>query len=145
MLENRLPASQGLDSNSFQQVMNAPHRPLVVIVATSKDQMETIAGNVQAIAKQWKDIKGDPRVSFAWMDADKWANWLSSMYGIKGNTLPRVVIANHSVRHPVLHCGVFVCHLTWISFSASCITTQISLVRRSNLRQTASFQLSMGL
>ncbi|KAI0951633.1 hypothetical protein AcV7_007680 [Taiwanofungus camphoratus] len=96
MLENRLPASQGLDSNSFQQVMNAPHRPLVVIVATSKDQMETIAGNVQAIAKQWKDIKGDPRVSFAWMDADKWANWLSSMYGIKGNTLPRVVIANHS-------------------------------------------------
>ncbi|KAJ3482266.1 hypothetical protein NLI96_g7101 [Meripilus lineatus] len=96
MLRNRLPTSTELDSDSFQEVMNAPHKPLVVIVAAPTNELETTAESVRRIASQWKDSKAEGDVIFTWMDAGRWSSWLKNMYGVKENTLPRVILANHS-------------------------------------------------
>ncbi|CCL99003.1 uncharacterized protein FIBRA_01011 [Fibroporia radiculosa] len=96
LLRNRLPSSMELDADNFQEVMNAPHKPLVVLIATPKDQMGVVSSAVQKIARQWKDTKGDGAISFVWMDGEKWGKWLKSMYGIKADSLPRIVVANHA-------------------------------------------------
>lgn len=86
-----------LHTDTFQEVMNAPHHPLVVLVATSKSESHNIIPKLQSIATQWKRDRSDENVVFTWMDADKWASWLKNMYGIKRASLPAIVIANHSV------------------------------------------------
>ncbi|KAH9920797.1 thioredoxin-like protein [Fomitopsis serialis] len=87
LLKNRLPTSMALDSDTFQDVMNAPHKPLV---------LQATAADVQRIAKQWRNAKGGPGVTFVWMDADKWAKWLKGMYGIQADKEVQVVVADHS-------------------------------------------------
>lgn len=96
MLHNRLPTSLELDTDTFQEVMNAAHKPLVVIVAAPASELDQAAKTVQEISTQWKDNKAEGNVVFTWMDADKWSTWLKNMYGIKGD-LPRVVLSDHSV------------------------------------------------
>ena len=75
--------------------MNAPHKPLVVLVATTAADKARTAGEVRTLARKWRDAKERAPVVFAWMDADKWGTWLKSMYGISGTG---VVVADHSVR-----------------------------------------------
>ena len=78
--------------------MNAPHKPLVVLVATTAADKARTAGEVRTLARKWRDDKERANVVFAWMDADKWGTWLKSMYGIRPAELPRAVVANHTVR-----------------------------------------------
>ncbi|KZT13191.1 thioredoxin-domain-containing protein [Laetiporus sulphureus 93-53] len=96
LLRNRIPASLELDSDTFQEVMNAPHHPLVVIAAAPKTQLDATAANVRSLARQWRAAGGDAGITFVWMDADKWETWLKSMYGMTAVTEPTVVLANHS-------------------------------------------------
>jgi thioredoxin domain-containing protein 5 len=99
LLTNRIPTTVELSQENFQQVMNAPHKPLVVIVAVSKSAEEKVSDKVKEIGKKWrvsKSNKGKRDVVFTWMDADKWASWLKNMYGIKGKEGPVIVIADHS-------------------------------------------------
>lgn len=77
--------------------MNAPHKPLVVLVATSQKEIQQTAKDVTELARKWRDAKERTPVVFAWMDTDKWGKWLKSMYGIKADALPKAVVANHSV------------------------------------------------
>lgn len=76
--------------------MNAPHKPLVVLVATAQRDLKQTAKDVGELARKWRDARGRAPVVFAWMDADKWGKWLKSMYGIKAGGLPRAVVANHT-------------------------------------------------
>lgn len=96
-MRNRIPSAVELDSDNFQDVMNAPHKPLVVLVATTQQDKEQVSKEVTAIARKWRDAKEQASVVFTWMDADKWGKWLKSMYGIKANMLPKAVVADHSV------------------------------------------------
>lgn len=96
LLRNRLPSALELDSDNFQDVMNAPHKPLVVLVATAQRDLKQTAKDVGELARKWRDARGRAPVVFAWMDADKWGKWLKSMYGIKAGGLPRAVVANHT-------------------------------------------------
>ncbi|TBU43982.1 thioredoxin-domain-containing protein [Dichomitus squalens] len=96
LLRNRLPGALELDSDNFQDIMNAPHKPLVVIAATSQSDKERTAKEVTEMARKWRDMKEQAPVVFTWMDADKWGTWLKSMYGIKASHLPRPIVANHS-------------------------------------------------
>jgi len=91
--------------------MNAPHAPLVLIAAAEGDAMKAKVGaRIRDIAKKWRvrtdgsGVGHGREVVFAWMDSKRWAEWLSSMYGItseegKVDELEdvRVVIADHSV------------------------------------------------
>ena len=86
-----------LDADSFQEVMNAAHKPFVVIVATPPEQFPQVSENVKSIAKHYKDNKYPGDVVFTWMDSDKWGSWLKSMYGIKAENTPQVVVVKHSV------------------------------------------------
>lgn len=89
--------------------MNAPHKPLVVIVSVTKNTKEKVSDKVKEIGKKWrvsKSNKGGRDIVFTWMDADKWATWLSNMYGIKAGNEPTVVIADHSVSSAKA-CGLF--------------------------------------
>lgn len=97
MRKNRLPYALELDDDSFQEVMNAQHEPLVVLVATPNQDMTANAQKVKDIARQWKNSKGDAGVVFAWMDTDRWASWLKNMYGVPSDGLTHVVIADHAV------------------------------------------------
>lgn len=93
--ENKLPSALELTAEAFQGVMNAPHSPLVVLVAVPKDA-SGYAAQVREIAKQWKErADGKRPVVFAWMDQDRWASWLKSMYGV--TEAPAVVIVEHKV------------------------------------------------
>lgn len=96
-LRNRLPNALELDSDNFQDVMNAPHHPLVVIVGTSETDKAETAKTVTGLARQWRDAKEQASVVFTWMDADKWGSWLKSMYGLKAGSFPKAVVANHTV------------------------------------------------
>lgn len=100
LLANRVPTTVELNQETFQLVMNAPHKPLVVISPVNKSTREKIAEKIKDIGKKWKVRrlnKGNRDVVFAWMDADKWASWLKNMYGVQATDEPVVVIADHGV------------------------------------------------
>lgn len=100
LVANRISTSVELSQDTFQQVMNAPHKPLVVIVPVTKGTAKDISEKVQEIGKKWKlrtTNKGNREVVFTWMDAEKWAKWLKNMYGLKTSEEPTVIIADHSV------------------------------------------------
>lgn len=101
-LANRVPTTVELHQETFQQVMNAPHKPLVVIAAVNDNGKEKVAEKMKEIGKKWRvwKDKGSRDVIFTWMDTDKWASWLKSMYGVKVTEEPTVIIADHSVRVP---------------------------------------------
>lgn len=77
--------------------MNAPHHPLVVLVAAPKSEFHDVIPKLEAVATQWKRRHSGENVVFTYMDVDKWASWLKNMYGVKQTSPPSVVIANHSV------------------------------------------------
>jgi thioredoxin domain-containing protein 5 len=100
LLANRIPTTVELSQETFQLVMNAPHRPLVVIAAVTKDTKEKVAEKMKEIGLKWrvsKLKKGNRDVVFTWMDADKWEKWLKNMYGVKVTVQPTVIIADHGV------------------------------------------------
>ncbi|KAJ7741455.1 protein disulfide isomerase [Mycena maculata] len=108
LLANRLPTSMELTQDTFQSVMNAPHKPLVVIASVNSDTRDKVAERFRDIALKWRVHTGGTgifhgrSVVFTWMDAEKWESWLKSMYGLKK---PRgtdvedvgVIIADHKV------------------------------------------------
>lgn len=89
---NKLPTALELTADTFQSVMNAPHGPLIVLVAVPKEA-GGYAAQVREVAKQW--TARDRPIVFAWMDQERWASWLKSMYGI--TETPAVVIVDHKV------------------------------------------------
>jgi hypothetical protein len=113
---HRLPLAMELGEGSFQEVMNAENNPLVVLVSVAASGIEhdRIVETVRKLATQWRGTgvaqyvpaHGARQVVFTWMDHERWASWLKSMYSIKGPA--QVVIADHSVcwsaRHIILSC-----------------------------------------
>jgi hypothetical protein len=102
---HRLPLAMELSEESFQEVMKAESKPLVVLVsvATSGIERDHIVETVHSLAAKWRSTgatqytpaQGARQVVFVWMDQERWASWLKSMYGVKGPT--QVVIVDHSV------------------------------------------------
>ncbi len=94
-----------LSEGSFQEVMNAESKPLVVLVSVTAADIEgdRIVETVRTLAAQWRrtgatqytPAHGEWQVVFVWMDHGRWTSWLKSMYGIKGPS--QVVIVDHSV------------------------------------------------
>jgi hypothetical protein len=102
LLENRLPTSTELTQDTFQNVMKAPHQPLVVIAAVTKETSDEVAMKFKDIGKAWNrnHRNGDSKdVIFTWMDGEKWGSWLKNMYGIKvaAGSPPAIVVADHAV------------------------------------------------
>lgn len=110
---HRFPSSFELSKDVFQQVMNAPHKPLVLIVVPPQDQQASVSDKLHEIARKWRlrtqrlagsDGGGPGRsreVVFTWMDAGQWAKWIKDMYGIKpGTEQPAIVVADHEVCRP---------------------------------------------
>lgn len=101
LLANRIPSALELDQDTFQHVMNAPHGPLVVLVAVPS-VTSSVKEEVSEIAMRWRERNeklGDRReVVFTWMDAVKWGKWLKSMYGITSDMSSAVVVVDHPVR-----------------------------------------------
>ncbi|KII96123.1 hypothetical protein PLICRDRAFT_49017 [Plicaturopsis crispa FD-325 SS-3] len=98
LLDNRLPTITELTQESFQSVMNAPNKPLVAIAAVTTETRARVADKLTEIAKKWrltKSAAGSRPVVFAYMDADKWAKWLKSMYGLTSSAEDAVVVADH--------------------------------------------------
>lgn len=89
--------------------MNAPQEPLVVIAAVTDEMRGKVKARLEQLARDWKVKTGGSgelngkQVIFTWMDAEKWKDWLKSMYGIKKlhdeDDLDdvKVVIADHKV------------------------------------------------
>jgi hypothetical protein len=102
---HRLPLAMELGEGSFQEVMNAESKPLVVLVSVTASGVERdrIVETVRRLATQWRRTSvtqytpehGARQVVFAWMDQERWTSWLKSMYGIKGPG--QVVVVDHSV------------------------------------------------
>ena len=102
---HRLPLAMELSEGSFQEVMNAESKPLVVLVSVTTPGIERdqTVETVRRLATQWRRTgaaqytpgQGARQVVFVWMDQERWTSWLKSMYGIKGPT--QVVIVDHSV------------------------------------------------
>jgi len=109
---HRFPSSFELSKDMFQQVMYAPHKPLVLIVVPPQDQQASVSDKLHEIARKWRlraqrtaGLNGGPgmtrEVVFTWMDAGQWAKWIKDMYGIKpGAGEPAIVVADHEVRRP---------------------------------------------
>jgi thioredoxin domain-containing protein 5 len=108
ILDNRLPTTVELTQDTFQEVMKASHRPLVVIAAVTKDSRDKVADKFKDIGKVWRVRRGQGKggsrdVVFTWMDTGKWASWMKSMYGISldQSSEPAIVIADHAVCFPI--------------------------------------------
>ncbi|KDQ65138.1 hypothetical protein JAAARDRAFT_43901 [Jaapia argillacea MUCL 33604] len=101
LLANRLPTSLELSSDTFQTVMNAPHNPLVVIVALPNSLKDEVVPSIEEIGRMWRLRKGadgreERSVVFTWMDSEKWQKWLKSMYGVKSSEENlSIVISDH--------------------------------------------------
>ncbi|KIL63362.1 hypothetical protein M378DRAFT_164675 [Amanita muscaria Koide BX008] len=109
---HRLPTTVELTQDSFQMVMNAPEEPLVVIAGVNGRLKARVEERMGDLAAKWRvrtggsgrakfsfggrgiwGLRGDGErvkkemdereVVFTWMDAEKWKDWLSSMYGMK--------------------------------------------------------------
>jgi len=101
---NRWPSALELGEGSFQEVMNAESKPLVVLVSftDSGAERDSIIASVRKLAIQWRKTGavthapdyGARQVLFTWMDQGRWAKWLKSMYGINGPA--QVIITDHS-------------------------------------------------
>jgi len=101
---HRWPSALELGEGTFQEVMNAESKPLVVLVSVTDSGAERdhIVATVRKLATQWRKtdaVQYAPahearHVVFTWMDQDRWAKWLKSMYGINGPA--QVVITDHS-------------------------------------------------
>ncbi|KAB5592742.1 Protein disulfide isomerase [Ceratobasidium theobromae] len=102
---HRIPTLQQLTAENFPDVMKHPAKPLVVLAAfdmerMSKTELGRSVEKLTSIAKQWQASAGrltDTRPTiFVWMDGERWGKWLKSMYGIKRDNMPSVVIVDHS-------------------------------------------------
>ena len=98
---HRLPSALELSKDTFAGVMRAPHKPLVVLVATPLEQAKDVAQRVTDLGKKWRARKHNGveearDVVFAWMRFEEGEKWLKGMYGIKPGDEARVVIADHS-------------------------------------------------
>ncbi|TFK28589.1 protein disulfide isomerase [Coprinopsis marcescibilis] len=89
LLTHRLASSLELTQDTFQSVMNAPHGPLVVIAASNKKLSVKIEERMNDVARKWRarnggsgQLKGQ-EVIFTWMDAERWKDWMKSMYSIR--------------------------------------------------------------
>ncbi|KAG6374901.1 thioredoxin-like protein [Boletus reticuloceps] len=110
MHAHRFPSALELSKEVFQQVMFAPHAPLVVIVAAPEGQQGAVSDKLVEIAKKWRlRVRGSGggagsagagvggrEVVFTWMDAGQWGKWLKDMYGVRVQNEPVVVVADHS-------------------------------------------------
>lgn len=103
MTDNRLPIATELGDGTFQEVMNAPNKPLVVLtsVPTEGQERNQLIEKVKEIGEKWRrrddsdKTVGERQVVFAWMDGQRWAKWMKSMYGVQ--EVGGVVIADHGV------------------------------------------------
>ncbi|KAG8688702.1 hypothetical protein FRC11_004943 [Ceratobasidium sp. 423] len=102
---HRIPTLQQLTAENFPDVMKHPAKPLVVLAAfdmenMSKTQLGEQIEKLTLTAKRWQTSAvrlTDTRPTiFVWMDGDRWGKWLKSMYGIKREDMPTVVIVDHS-------------------------------------------------
>ncbi|KAI0052647.1 thioredoxin-domain-containing protein [Auriscalpium vulgare] len=100
LLDNRLPTAMELSDGSFQEVMNAPGKPLVVLVSVPSDGnkvRDQIIEQVTNIGLQWRQRHAsqdaERKIVFTWMDHERWASWLQSMYGMRSTG--QVVITDH--------------------------------------------------
>ncbi|CAE6471161.1 hypothetical protein ACGC1H_001002 [Rhizoctonia solani] len=102
---HRIPTLQQLTAENFPDVMKHPAKPLVVLAAfdmenMSKTRLGEQVEKLTSIAKRWQTSAvrlTDTRPTiFVWMDGDRWSKWLKSMYGIKREDMPTVVIVDHS-------------------------------------------------
>lgn len=101
LIRNRLPTVLALTQETFQDVMNAPHAPLVVLAAVPPTQTERAKEVLEGVARAYRQragAAGEKDVVFTYMDSEKWASWMKSMYGIRAANGPAVVIADHKVR-----------------------------------------------
>ena len=84
----------------------------MVIAAVTTETKDKVAEKVRDIGKTWnsrgdRHENGNSReVIFTWMDAEKWASWLKSMYGIKAEpgSDPVIIVADHAVCPSLLPC-----------------------------------------
>ncbi|KAI5119626.1 hypothetical protein M0805_007890 [Coniferiporia weirii] len=102
LLRYRFPSTLALTQDTFQDVMNAPHHPLVVLAAIAPAMETQASDTMRAAALAWrhaseKELPSPPArdVVFAWMDAERWASWMKSMYGIKSADVPTVIVTDH--------------------------------------------------
>lgn len=92
--------------------MNAPNKPLVVIVSVNEGNAFVAKEKIEEVSRSWrlksggnsmaKGLRGERPVVFAWMDAEKWKEWMKSMYGVKAKKTSDleeldVVVADHHV------------------------------------------------
>ena len=105
LVTHSLPTSTELNAENFQRIMGpsslSPGSPSRLIVLAAIDAEDpTHVDLVKRSAKAWHreaHASDDPQVVFAWMDRDKWASWLKSMYGIQKGSDPAVVIVDQGV------------------------------------------------
>ncbi|KAF9468758.1 protein disulfide isomerase [Collybia nuda] len=108
LLSHRLSTIVELNQDTFQQVMNAPQEPLVVIAAVTKEVTDKVKERFKEIGKKWRirtsgsGTTHGRDIVFSWMDSERWSDWMKSMYGISKDashdeTLDEVhvIIADH--------------------------------------------------
>jgi hypothetical protein len=99
LIRERLPTSLELSADTFKSVMEAPHEPLVVLVAIppSGQVHDDAVRQLRETAKTWRNARTSTRrgVVFAWMDGNRWSSWLNNMYGFKSSSTPAVVVTDH--------------------------------------------------
>ncbi|KAF8590271.1 thioredoxin-like protein [Ramaria rubella] len=103
LLKHALPTSAELSAENFQRIMGPSPAPkgspnrLVVLGAIDLNNLAHIDIFKQT-AQTWhrgEGAKGDGQIMFAWMDKEKWASWLKSVYGVTKGPEPAVVIVDH--------------------------------------------------
>lgn len=127
LLQNRIPTVVELSQDNFQAIMNPPSAPgasvvppLVFLVPSTDSSVLKISERLKNVAREWKIKTGGTglmgehsralrQVIFAWMDQERWGDWIKSMYGIPKRSPDstslddmRVALVDHAVSPSVL-------------------------------------------
>ena len=117
---NRFPSAFELSRDVFQQVMYAPHHPLVLIVATPRARQEAVSTKLTEVAQKWRlGAVAGRDVVFTWMDAEQWTKWLKDMYGIKVASEPVIVVADHQVSGVPSRCASLMVGSGWCTMTGT--------------------------
>lgn len=107
----KLPTLSEINAETYAQVMRtADTAPYVGLVLLSRAKMgsrfDGLRDKVKTVAGAWGEKRrgmtesekgGERDVVWAWVDGDKWAQWIKTMYEVKAGEEPLLIVVDTNV------------------------------------------------
>ena len=86
-----------IDSQNSEEIMD--NNDLVVIGFINGESIQSWTSKFKEAAKKWRSssLSDKHNVIFTWIDGNKWTKYISKVYHLEPNDLPRIIITKPNV------------------------------------------------